>query len=334
MLTLICIEINDLSLFAHYLAQQLAFFNFSREVLRSQLPNIYVFGEQYFRELFEAQGASPNAAVVENISKSLTDIDTEQTRFELYDKFRATVSDVQFNLNPREIEVAIIEVDIDNDGRINYSEFAKVAAHALDMAQANGPQRHTQERPHVHIHGMLQDEFESTLARKLEEHEAVGNGVLNGPSIRNALKDREVGLTRREVNLIMGHLERKYPDGTFDVNDVAHEAFELLFEEHEDNLLQLPLNEQAAHDVLVRKFQSLDTEKTGKLAVPETQNGLFLADLGPIGLQTHALLGLFSDLIVNVNQVAFADIISSWITQILKGTNLQTLKEMHYKTNF
>ncbi|KAA6377962.1 MAG: putative radial spoke protein 7, partial [Streblomastix strix] len=200
--------------------------DFTREVLRSQPPNIYVFGEQYFRELFEAQGASPNAAVVENITKALADIDTEQTGFVLYDKFRATVSDVQFNLNPREIEVAIIEVDIDNDGRINYSEFAKVAAHALDMAQANGPQRHTQERPRVHIHGMLQDEFESTLARKLEEHEAVGNGVLERPSIRNALMDREVGLTRREVNLIMGHLERKYPDGTFDVNDVAHEAFE------------------------------------------------------------------------------------------------------------
>ncbi|KAA6360771.1 MAG: hypothetical protein EZS28_043702, partial [Streblomastix strix] len=180
----------------------------------SQPPNIYMFGEQYSRELFEAQGASPNAAVVENITKALADIDTEQTGFVLYDKFRTTVNDVQYNLNPREIEVALIEVDIDNDGRINYSEFAKVVVHALDMAQANGPQRHTQERPHAHIPRMLQDEFESTLTRKLDEHEAVGNGVLDRPSIHNVLKDCEVGLARREVNLIMGHLERKYPDGT------------------------------------------------------------------------------------------------------------------------
>ncbi|KAA6364441.1 MAG: hypothetical protein EZS28_040032, partial [Streblomastix strix] len=110
-----------------------------------------MFGEQYFRELFEAQGASPNAAVIENITKALADIDTEQIEFVLYDKFRAT--------------------------------FAKVAAHALDTAQANGPQRHTQERPRVHIPGMLQDEFESTLTRKLDEHEAVGNEVFDWPSL-------------------------------------------------------------------------------------------------------------------------------------------------------
>ncbi|KAA6353265.1 MAG: hypothetical protein EZS28_051208, partial [Streblomastix strix] len=157
---------------------------------------------------------------------------------------------------------------------------------------------------------------------KLDEHEAVGNGVLDRPSLRYALKDREGGLTRREVNLIMGHLERKYPDGTFDVNDVAHEAFELLFEAYEDNLLQLPLNEQAVHEVLVRTFQSLDTEKTGELAVPETQNGFFLTDLILMGQQTHALLGLLTDLIVSMNQVAFADNISSWIIQILQRTNL------------
>ncbi|KAA6382543.1 MAG: hypothetical protein EZS28_021933 [Streblomastix strix] len=240
---------------------------------------------QYFRELFEAQDASPNAAIVENITKALADIDTEQTEFVLYDKFRATVSEVQINLNLREIEVAIIEVDIDKDGRINYSEFAKIAAHELDTAQANGPQRHTQERPRVHIPGMLQDEFESTLTRKLDEHEAVGNGVLDRPSLRYVLKDREVGLTRREENLIMEHLERKYPDETFDVNDVAHEAFELLFEAYEDNLLQFPLNEQAVHDVLVRTFQSL-----GEVAVSETQNGFFLTDLILIGLKTQVLL--------------------------------------------
>ncbi|KAA6328670.1 MAG: hypothetical protein EZS28_053691, partial [Streblomastix strix] len=169
-------------------------------------------------------------------------------------------------------------------------EFAKVVVHALDMAQTNGPQRNTQERPRVHIPGMLQDEFESTLTRKLDEHEAFGNGVLDRPSIHNVLKDREVGLTRREVNLIMGHLKRKYPDGTFDINDVALEAFELLFEAYEDNLLQLPLIEQAAHDVLVRTFQSLDIEKTGEHAVPEKWNGLFLTDLIRIGLQTQALL--------------------------------------------
>ncbi|KAA6376686.1 MAG: hypothetical protein EZS28_027788 [Streblomastix strix] len=183
--------------------------DFSREVIRSQLPNVYVFGEQYFKELFETLGAFLYAAVVENITKALAEIDIKQTEF-----------------------------------------LAKVAAHALDTAQANGPQRHTQERPCVHIFGKLHDEFESTLTRKLDEHEAVGNGVLDRPSIRYALKDREVGLTRREVNLIMEHLERKYPDGTFDVNDVAHEAFELLFEAYEDNLLQLPLNEQAVHAVL------------------------------------------------------------------------------------
>ncbi|KAA6396032.1 MAG: hypothetical protein EZS28_008434, partial [Streblomastix strix] len=281
----------------------------------------YVFGEQYFREQFEAQGVSPNVAIVENITKALADINTEQTEFVLYDKFLATVSDVQFNINLREIEVAIIEVDIDKDGRINYSEFAKVAAHALDTAQTNGPQLHTQERPRVHIPGMLQDEFESTLTRKIDEHEIVSNGVLDRHSLRYALKDHEVRLTRREVNLIMEHLERKYPDGTFDV-DVVHETFELLFEAYEDNLLQLPPNEQAVHDVLVRTFQSLDTEKTGELAVPETQNGFFLTDYILIGLQIHALLGLLTDLIVSVNQVAFVDIISSWITQILQRTDL------------
>ncbi|KAA6397635.1 MAG: hypothetical protein EZS28_006837 [Streblomastix strix] len=226
------------------------------------LQTIERFYEQYIREIFDAQGASINATIVENITKALGDIDTEQTEFVLYDKFRTTVSDVQFNLNPREIEVAIIEVDIDNDGCINYSEFAKVAAHALDTAQANGPQRYTYERHRVHIPGMLQDEFESTLTRKLDEHEAVGNGILDRPSLRYALKNREVGLTRREVNLIMGHLKRKYQDGAFDVNSVVHEAFELLFEAYKDNLLQLPLNEQVVHDILVRTYQSLDTEKT------------------------------------------------------------------------
>ncbi|KAA6379423.1 MAG: hypothetical protein EZS28_025050 [Streblomastix strix] len=52
---------------------------------------------------------------------------------------------------------------------------AKLVAHALIITQAYDPQHCTLEIPHVFFHGILYDEFESTLARKIDEHEAVGN---------------------------------------------------------------------------------------------------------------------------------------------------------------
>lgn len=63
--------------------------------------------------------------------------------------------------------------------------------------------------------------------------------------------DHEVGLIRREVNVIMGCLKRKNHNKTFNANDVIHKAFDLLFEAHEANLFQLPFNDQVVHDVLM-----------------------------------------------------------------------------------
>ncbi|KAA6360782.1 MAG: hypothetical protein EZS28_043691, partial [Streblomastix strix] len=100
-------------------------------------------------------------------------------------------------------------------------------------------------------------------------------------TIHNALIDREIKLTRREVNILMRSLKRKYPDKAIDANDAVHEPFELPFETHEANLLQFPSNDQAVHDILI---------------LQDAQNGLFLADLGLAKLQTHTLLRLLADL--------------------------------------
>ncbi|KAA6376732.1 MAG: hypothetical protein EZS28_027742 [Streblomastix strix] len=133
---------------------------------------------------------------------------------------------------------------------------------------------YTQEILHVLFHNIMFDEFDSKQARKIEEHEAIGNRILERQTIHNALIDREIKLTRREVNILMRSLKRKYPDKAIDANDAAKEPFELPFETHEANLLQFPSNRD----------------------VSETQNGLFLADLGLAKLQTHTLLRLLADL--------------------------------------
>ncbi|KAA6376095.1 MAG: hypothetical protein EZS28_028378 [Streblomastix strix] len=123
---------------------------------------------------------------------------------------------------------------------------------------------YTQEILHVLFHSILYDEFDSKLAKKDEEDEAVGNRILERQTIYSALIDREIKLTRREVNILMRSLKRKYLDKAIDANDAAHEPYELPFETHEANLLQFPSNDQAVHDIPIHTIQFLDTKQTFK----------------------------------------------------------------------
>jgi Ca2+-binding EF-hand superfamily protein len=177
-----------------------------------------------------------------------------------YEKFKAIVFDESLGISPRLSQMIILEQEINDDGTVSYQRFLEISTPALDQADTAPPNPHTEEQPRVHIHGLLREEFEALLAQKLQECQASGTGEIERPSIKNALQDQELGLSQKEVNLIMGHIETTYPDGTFDYTEIAAVLFELLFTAHEDNILGLCLDPEIVLNTLLATFEEADQE--------------------------------------------------------------------------
>lgn len=210
--------------------------------------------------MLDQQSESKFEETTRQMARLFTENDPESTGFVPYNVMKAIIYDKSVNLPERLAQMALIEVEINEEGYCNYDNFLKISTSTLDMAEVTQPNIHPENQPRLHIHGLLQEEFEQTLTQKFADNQASGSGVLDRAAIQKSLHDEELGLSRREVNLVMGYIETNFPDGSFDYSELSQTVYELLFDAHEQNILSLPFDPQQVKDILIADCQDIDKD--------------------------------------------------------------------------
>jgi len=282
---------------------------FTRECLRSQPSNIYEFGAQYFTELQAQADAAANAdaggarrlskAELEELLRTMfIEADADGSGALSINEFKDVLKMADLGLPEKEARKILAEADMDGNGEISYEEFVPLAVdlvHAMyarmdaEEASAEEEAQAREEAKNYLVHGMNQEEVETIMGEIFKKSDVDGSGHLDVNEFQKCCKDADIGLTRKEVNILMHQCDVD-GDGTISYDEFVPLCFEMLVEIMKDELLQ----EKRSGDDLVVFLQEIwaqaDSRHSGLLGVTEMKQALIAADLGLNKVQLHSVL--------------------------------------------
>ncbi|GAX81847.1 hypothetical protein CEUSTIGMA_g9275.t1 [Chlamydomonas eustigma] len=332
--------------------------SFTREILRAQPDNIYEFGAQYFSEVLANQGApqyqgvadvgpegvetlSDVAAVldIQNLSPAELEpiimqlflaADTDQSGFLDRSEFTQVLKSANLNLSNKVIRQILAEADENEDNVIEYKEFLPVMIDILQGLKATGQAQDMMGRADelvrgavedMLVHGMSKQELEALMRKVFIKADADQSGSLDRKEFRDALKAAKLGLTRRDINLIMSSADTDQ-DGLISYEEFIPVCFQVLVERFKDEIVTNDIlsNQDGLQGMLLQAFQAADQEGTGTLS--QTKVKKILEDLSyeSLGLSTLQLVTLMSQAPTTqdgaVHYVQFVPIASNIIYQM------------------
>jgi len=293
---------------------------FSREVLRCQPPNIYKFGARYFAQLVEARQVEADEAMGGD-EHSIFDMTTEELQdfvLELFMEFdedsNGTLDRIEFKkvmksaklgLNKKQIRMIMAEADEDGNGLIEYREFLPTMVgviHAMNAKQIAAEQREsedaeTREKVENHLlHGIPKEELEAVMKAVFEEADTDGSGELSLAEFRQCLQSSELGLTRKEINLLLSECDSD-GNGNISYSEFVPLCFNILVERFKDQAMsnQALQTADGLQQVIMDYFQQNDTEGTGFLTISQTKKALTELSKETIGLSKLQILSIMSE---------------------------------------
>lgn len=141
------------------------------------------------------------------------------------------------------------------------------------------------------MHSMTKDELEGVLRRMFQNADKDGSGFLSRAEFSQALRESDLGLSRREINVLLFEV-----DANSD-NMVSYEEFlplcfnlmvEIVAQQLEAN--NMPKDELEIKSFFQDVFASADTEGVGRLPLSDLAVLLERADLGLSVIQRSAIL--------------------------------------------
>ena len=91
------------------------------------------------------------------------------------------------------------------------------------------------------LHGMTREELEATMFNLFQKADADGDGFLNRDEFRSCINDASLGLTRREVNLLMAEADED-EDGKVSYEEFVPLCFDLLLKNLQVSAIQTPFS--------------------------------------------------------------------------------------------
>ncbi|KUF72797.1 calcium-binding protein CML17 [Phytophthora nicotianae] len=275
--------------------------NFTREVLRQQgkvetKEAIYAFGSQYFKDLLTKQSGA---------SKAVGDA-TVNALIPAYIKMgEDTIKEfVVTALNEAQQDGGMIAHEqfkqLTNASCIlfvNPPDFLPLGIQALMQLRSTHTQRlariasFSKREMEFFLHGMMQDEMESILRETFQRADKDEVGALTRLAFMDALRDADLGLTRREVNILMSEASPAEDDTNIVVYpDFVPICFPLLKDTYVQGILEAHSNPDWITQYLTEVFASGDSENTGLLTVAEIARLFRAADIGLTRLQIIAVM--------------------------------------------
>lgn len=280
---------------------------FTREVLRSQPDNIYEFGAVYFTELVDQQNAAAHGGgstrlSTEEIHDLLTNLfiqaDEDGSGALSRNEFKKVLQSAELQLSDREVKRVLAEADTNGDGEVSYEEFIPIgveivhniyAKNEMEAARAAEEDAAREEAQLYLVHGMTKEQVEAVMMDIFQKSDADGSGALSPAEFRKCCKDADIGLTRKEVNILMHSVDAD-GDGQISFEEFVPLCFEMLVEILKDEFLQDKRQPSDLEVFLVDMFRQADFSGEGVLDPIQMKKVLLECDFGLTKLQTHSIL--------------------------------------------
>jgi len=217
-------------------------------------------------------------------------------------EFKALLRNADLGLSNPEIRRVLAEADENEDGMIDYHEFVPVAVQVLQgyharkhaMEHRDEDEKNARELAMDYLlHGMTREELEATMFNLFQKADLDGDGFLNRDEFRSCINDASLGLTRREINLLMAEADED-SDGKISYEEFVPLCFDLLLKNLQDDIFLLQRNRGELENYLLEIFQYADAEATGFLSHADVSNLLDMANLGLSQLQIATIVSAAS----------------------------------------
>ena len=187
------------------------------------------------------------------------------------------------------------EADENDDGLIEFGEFIPLALEVMEALYAKSELHRQQEQAYAEaedllMHGLTQEQFETTLSGVFSKADVNGDGRLNKVEFRNILREAGIGFTRNELNSIMHEVDTN-DDGVIDYSEFVPIAMSICRDVLARQIVagKLPTKEAEAAAFLLDLFASADKDKSGYLPRDTLSQILTDADLGLSHVQIQAM---------------------------------------------
>jgi len=282
---------------------------FTREVLRSQPADIYEFGSQYFAEMLAQEEAAAAAELAgprrlspeelrELLDTMFHEADVDSSGALSMTEFKEVLKMADLGLSDRETKRVMAEADFDDNGEISYDEFIPLAVdlvggmYAKMDAEADREQNEADAREEAQnylMHGMTKEEVEQVMGEIFAKSDVDGSGNLSISEFRKCCKDADIGLTKKEINVLMHQCDVD-GDGHISYEEFVPLCFEMLTEILKDELLKEKQSPSELEEFLKDVWSEADTEQQGALGPLVLQQTLRQCELGLTRLQIHSIL--------------------------------------------
>ena len=276
---------------------------YTRELLRGQPQDIYSWSAKYFAERAPpSQGESKLEldldALRSQIEQMFMNADRGNKGFLSRIEARKLIETLtdDFKLTEADVRQIMAEADENDDGLIEFGEFIPMALEVMESLYAKSELHKQQERAYAEaedilMHGLTQEQFETTLSGVFAKADVNGDGRLNKNEFRKILKDTGIGFTRKELNSIMHEVDTN-DDGVIDYNEFVPIAMSICRDVLARQLVagNLPTKESEAAVFLQSVFASADKNESGFLPKDSLSQLLTDADLGLSHIQVQAIV--------------------------------------------
>jgi Ca2+-binding EF-hand superfamily protein len=244
-------------------------------------------------------------------------------------EFKEVLKSTALNFNKEEIREIMAESDADGNGIIDYKEFLPIFVElvtSLKSAQETKQQRHEVEdetRTEVEalfIKGMTEEELTLRMQQLFTQFDDDGNGTLDPEEFQRALNSADLGLSRKEINMLLGEADVN-DDGCIEYDEFVPVAFRVLVDRARNKQLENEAlsSEDGITALLVDEFRGADPTGTGVMHVQDVKRCLKrLAEHAELQLSRSQIVSIVADCEVNpddgtVHYLRFAPVASGVI---------------------
>uniref|UniRef100_A0A7S0RF79 EF-hand domain-containing protein n=1 Tax=Chlamydomonas leiostraca TaxID=1034604 RepID=A0A7S0RF79_9CHLO len=272
--------------------------------------------------------------------------DTDHSGYLDRAEFARVLQHANLSLSDRQIRQILAEADENEDDVVQYKEFLPVMVDVLQSIKAKETARAMMaeveavvrgEVETMLLHGLPQAELEALMLRVFRKADADGSGQLSRKEFKEALKAAELGLTRKDINLILSRIDADR-NGLVSYEEFIPVCFQVLVERFKDEIVVSDIlgNQDGLAGLLLRHFQAADPEGSGLLSQHAVKRVLRELSYQSLGLTTLQMVTLISQAPTTpeggVQYIQFVPLAASMIYSMYDVDNmklrLQAIKEV------
>jgi Ca2+-binding EF-hand superfamily protein len=240
-------------------------------------------------------------------------------------------------------------MDSDGSGSIDYKEFVQGAASLLLLyaAQNQASQDAAEEDAYAEAqaadylaHGMTAQELEEIVQASWSSADADGSGFLDAKELKHFLKDLPIGLTKKEMNMIMMEVDAN-EEGLVSYHAFLPLMHSCLLEVTKQSILRSFQSQSDLEFLLQTACDHHDKDGSGRLKIKKAASALKDADVGLSKFQILSICGncpsadrksvLISELVPfaakTIEALFGSDVANAAASAKLRGDLLQRLGE-------